>query len=362
MSQTTLGEMLGFLRRTCEAGSRELTDDELLERFLTRREEAAFTILLQRHGPMVLGVCRRLLGDAQAAEDCFQATFMVLVRRAASIQKKQALTSWLYGVAQRIALRARAQAALRRHHERRAAPMPRAPWLDDLTWQELRAALDEEIGRLPEKYREPVVLCYLGNKSHAEAAGELGCPKSSLAQRLSQARQLLHGQLKERGITLAAGAVTTVLAEGASGAPLPALLTINTVKAAASMIAGQAAPALCISRHALTLAEEALQPMLTVKSKLAVLLVAMGLALGGGWAAAGALVLPRHSEAQQPQPLQGGDLAQKDIPAPVDRLDDPLPKGALARLGTVRFRHGFNTFGVAFAPGEASTKEQATDQ
>src|SRR5262249_18369244 len=157
------------------------------------------------HGPMVLGVCRRVLGDAHAAEDCFQATFLVLLRRAASLQNRQPLGGWLHGVARRIALRARAQSATRRDRERGAGHMPRATSLDDLTWQELRCVLDEEVGRLPQKYRDPVVLCHLEGKSYDQAARELGCPKSSLAKRLTRARQLLHGRLKQRGITLAAG-------------------------------------------------------------------------------------------------------------------------------------------------------------
>jgi RNA polymerase sigma factor (sigma-70 family) len=192
---------------------------------------------------MVLGVCRRVLGHSHGAEDCFQATFMVLVRRAASLQKQQPLGSWLHGVAQRIAMRARAQAAARRDRERRAAHMPRAESLDGLTWQEIRSVLDEEISRLPAKYRAPIVLCYLESKSHAQAARELGCPKSSLAQRLSRARQLLRGQLNQRGITLGVGAVAAILAEQVQASPLPALLTIHTVKAAVSIVAGNAAQA-----------------------------------------------------------------------------------------------------------------------
>jgi DNA-directed RNA polymerase specialized sigma24 family protein len=137
MPSTTLGEVLGHLRRICAEDARDLTDGELLERFLTRHEQAAFTLLLVRHGPMVLGVCRRVLGHSHGAEDCFQATFMVLVRRAASLQKQQPLGSWLHGVAQLIAMRARAQAAARRDRERRAAHMPRAESLDGLTWQEI---------------------------------------------------------------------------------------------------------------------------------------------------------------------------------------------------------------------------------
>src|SRR5262249_26989691 len=144
----------------------DLTDGDLLERFLTRREEAAFALLVQRHGPMVLGVCRRVLHDRHTAEDAFQATFLILVRRATSIRKHESVGSWLHGVARRVAVKARAQAAARCRRERRATDMPRAQPLDDLTWQELRGVLDEEIGRLPEKYRAALVHCALEGQSY----------------------------------------------------------------------------------------------------------------------------------------------------------------------------------------------------
>jgi DNA-directed RNA polymerase specialized sigma24 family protein len=158
MPQTTLAELLRYLPASFAVhGSRDLSDGELLDRFLDQREEAAFGALLQRHGPMVLGVCQRVLGDAHLAEDSFQATFMVLVRRAATIGRQSPLGGWLYAVAQRIALKSRAQAAARRSMERRSTVMPRVDSLDELTWQQLRTVLDEEIGLLPEKYRTPLV-------------------------------------------------------------------------------------------------------------------------------------------------------------------------------------------------------------
>ena len=170
-----------------ESGSRPI--GELLERFLSRRDESAFTFLVRRHGPMVLGVCRRILGDPHEAEDVFQATFLVLVRRTRSIRRKESVGSWLYGVAQRIGLRARAQIAVRRLREREAGNMPGARPVDDLTLQELRSALDEAIGTLPEKYRTPIVLCYLEGKSHNQAAKELGWPKNSVTNRLARGRE-----------------------------------------------------------------------------------------------------------------------------------------------------------------------------
>src|SRR5437588_3127598 len=150
--------VLRHLRRIVHADqARDLTDAELLQRFLGSREEAAFTLLLQRHGPMVLGVCRRVLRGAHEIEDAFQATFLVLARRAASIRRQHSLASWLYGVALRVARRARDQATLRSRHERRAATMPRREPVEEPTWEELRDILDEEIAALPEKFRAPLV-------------------------------------------------------------------------------------------------------------------------------------------------------------------------------------------------------------
>src|SRR5262249_25652487 len=148
----------------------DLTDGDLLGRFCRRGEETAFALLVQRHGPMVLSVCRRVAENADDAEDAFQATFLVLARRAASIQKQSSLASWLYGVARRVAAHARSRAARRRAQERRSLPMPRPEPCDELTWRELRGVLDDELGRLPDKYRAPVVLCYLEGKSQEQAA------------------------------------------------------------------------------------------------------------------------------------------------------------------------------------------------
>jgi RNA polymerase sigma factor (sigma-70 family) len=357
MSQATLGDLLRYLRTACdEQLAEDLTDRQLLERFLVQREEAAFTVLVQRHGPMVLAVCRRLLGDCHSAEDCFQATFLVLVRRAASIRKKGSVGSWLHSVALHIASKARAQTAARRHRERQAGHMPRTLPLDELTWQELRSVLDEEIGRLPEKYRAAIVLCYFEGKSYDQAARDLGCPKSSLAKRLARARELLHGQLTKRGITLAAGALAVALGEKATGTPVTALLTINTVRAAASIAVGKTAAGGCVSPRVVTLMEEAMPGMLGIKGKLVLMLVALALAVGGaGLAAHGGLAeqsLPTKAEEvpTAPTPTAAGGPLKKDAAVGTDLFGDPLPAGAVARLGTVRFRHGIHTQEIAFAP------------
>jgi RNA polymerase sigma factor (sigma-70 family) len=353
MPQPLFADVLHYLRRTCGAqAARDLADAELLKRFLADRQDPAFTVLVHRHGRMVLAVCQRLLGDAHAAEDAFQATFMVLVRRAASFRGDKPLGSWLHAVARRIALRARAQAALRRDKERRLSNMPRSESLDDVTWQELRSVLDDEIARLPEKFRAPIVMCYLEGRSYQQAAQELGCPKSSLASRLDRGRELLRQQLTRRGIAMPAAALTTALCEKAVGAPVGAILTINTAKAAVSIAAGKAVAGGCLSATAISLAEEAISAMTATKAMLVFMVVALGLTVGGvGLAGYGGWVGQSPPVKAEPVPpvLKGKQAAveKKGSDVAVDDFGDPLPAGAMARLGTVRFRPGGS---VVFAP------------
>lgn len=356
MSQATLEDVLRYLRQTCAApGTHDLTDGELLERFLAQREEAAFAILVERHGPMVLNVCQRVLGNSHSAEDSFQATFLVLVRRASSIKRRGSVASWLYGVAQRVASRARAQTLARRNQERQTGAMRLARSLDDLTCQELRTVLDEEISSLPEKYRAPIVLCYFEGKSYDQAAQELGWPKSSLASRLSRARGLLRDQLKRRGIALSAGLLAATLTQEAAAAPVVALLTLNTVKAAALFTSGKAPSASVLSSNAVALAEEAMKGSLAMTGKLLGTLLALSLAVAAGLAM-------HSSQALSPLPKAGsarefaansdeGKQEKPDEPALLDQHGDSLPRGAVARLGTMRFRHGVTTNAVAFSPG-----------
>jgi RNA polymerase sigma factor (sigma-70 family) len=190
----------------------------LLERFLDQRDEAAFELLMWRHGPMVLSVCLRVLGDPHEAEDAFQATFLTLVRKGHTIGKGELLASWLYKVASRTALRARARAA-----RRAAGPLPphgpAAPEQpqpgDELAWRELRPVLDDEVSRLPPKYRAAFVLCYLEGKTNEEAARLLGCPKGTVLSRLARARERLRGQLARRGLAFAALPLAGLLSDHA---------------------------------------------------------------------------------------------------------------------------------------------------
>jgi RNA polymerase sigma factor (sigma-70 family) len=278
MSAVTLSQVLRQLHHLIDAKvARDLSDGELLERFRRGREEAAFAALVQRHGPMVLGVCRRVLHNSHLVEDAFQATFLVLVRKAGSIRKQASVGSWLYGVAYRVAGKAREQAAKRRAAERRSGTMPCPEPPDDLTWKELRCVLDEELDRLPEKYRAPVVLCYLEGQSQEQAARQLGWPKSTLSTRLGRACALLRQRLTRRGITLSACFIATGLGQAA----VPGRLLMNAVRAAVLPGAGPALAAGVVSPQAVALAEGVTTAMSPFSLKIGTLILALGAIIAG---------------------------------------------------------------------------------
>jgi RNA polymerase sigma factor (sigma-70 family) len=279
-----------------------LTDGQLLERFVRRREPAAAAALVQRHGPMVLGVCRRVLGNVHDAEDAFQATFLVLVRKAASIRGD--VGSWLHGVARRTALNARASRAKRRERERSVLALPEPAVADQPGGRDLQPLLDREVSRLPEKYRTVLVLCGLGGQTGREAARQLGLPHGTVASRLARARALLAKRLARHGLALSGGALAAGLWPGATSACVPPPVASSTIQAVTSVTAGQAAPGL-ISAQAAALTEGVLRSMLLTKLKgvLAVLLV-----LGLGALSAGALI--SRSRATEPAGGPAGGQAQ----------------------------------------------------
>lgn len=262
----------------------DLSDGQLVQRFLDARDgadQAAFAALVERHGPMVLRVCRQVLGDSHDVQDAFQATFLVLVRKAGSVRKADSVASWLYGVAHRVAVRAKADAARRRAHERRGAVMA-AESLGGAGQAESCSVLHEEIARLPERYREPVVLCYLEGLTTEAAAQRLGWPRGTVLSRLSRARERLRGRLTRRGLAPSAGLLVAWLSPGASTAGMPAALLEATVRACLKFAGRQVIATALASATAVALARGVIYTMTISKLKiLGASALACVFALGG---------------------------------------------------------------------------------
>ena len=300
-------DLLRFIRSVkAKQASGAQSDRQLLEAFLNQRSESSFTALVQRHGAMVFSVCRRLLRHTHDAEDAFQATFLTLARRAASIRRHESLGSWLHGVAYHVAATMKRAVARRVVHEGRLSPPPPADVMDDITWRELRSALDEELQRLPEKYRAPLVLCYLEARTQDEAARRLGWSKCTFGRRMNQARQLLAQRLTRRGLTLPAALTAPLLIDGAAQAAVPPLLAANTVRAGLAMAMGNTVRGM-VSAQAAALAEGGVASLLAKRTSIAVVLLAsLTLGIGG-------LLVPR---AIQNRTFAGAADAPKPPPPP----------------------------------------------
>jgi RNA polymerase sigma factor (sigma-70 family) len=291
-------------------------DPVLLARFLGQRDEAAFAALVERHGPMVLGVSRRVLHDDHAAEDVFQATFLVLARRANAIRRRESVGSWLHGVALRLAHKAKAQAARAGRRDARPAPAPPDP-LEDLSWREVRQVLDDELRRLPERYRLPLVLCYLEGRTRDEAAAQLGWSAQRVKGQLERGRDRLRRRLTRRGVALSAALPASLLA-GRAGAAVPPLLAVAVVPAALKFGSGQAACG--ASAAAVALANEGVGTMTPHFGKVAAALVLLtGLVAVGG------------------QAFQGGDRPAPPYPraegAPAKDAEPPVKTTFLREQG-----------------------------
>jgi RNA polymerase sigma factor (sigma-70 family) len=286
MASGRMGGILQQMRRVVGREGEPLPDRELLERFVAHRDEAAFTALVQRHGGMVLGICRRVLHQVHDAEDACQATFLVLARQASAIRKMESLACWLHGVAYRVA------ANLKRTRTRRGLPeelpgnLPQSDTTEDIAWRDVVAALDGELNRLPERYRAPLVLCYLEGKTRDEAAQELGWSVGTLRGLLERGRDLLRARLTRRGLTLPATLLAVGLSQQAASAALPPALATATVQAVLSAASGPIT----------ALAEGVLQTMFLSRIHTVVLaaVAVVALTLGGGLVARG---LGKHTAA-----------------------------------------------------------------
>jgi RNA polymerase sigma factor (sigma-70 family) len=312
MAINPLRETLNYLRQILPS-SREgaLSDSQLLTRFIATRDEAAFAALVQRHGPMVLGICRRVLRHAQDAEDAFQASFLVLARKAASITHRQTVASWLYRVSYRIALEARAINDRRRAREKQVEHMPH-PQTMPAEIQDWRPWLDQELNRLPEKYRATVLLCDLEGRSRREAARQLGVPEGTLSSRLATARHLLAKRLSRYGAVLPGGAIAAVMSEGAASA-VPASLASAAVLAAS----GQGE----VSASVAFLMKGALKMMFVTKLKWAVGAVMVMTAFG----ATGLVYRASGQATPAPAEKKVGSALEKPTAAPAEKRDGERP-------------------------------------
>jgi RNA polymerase sigma factor (sigma-70 family) len=351
MPQASRARILRHIHQlTAAQAAGGLSDAELLGRFAARRDEGAFAALLERHGPLVLGVCRRVLRHEPDVEDAFQATFLVLARKAASIRRRESVASWLHRVARHLAVKARVRSARRQAREGQLEDVPAPASGDELTWRELSAALDEELQRLPEKYRAPLVLCCLEGKARDEAARELGWTVGAVKGCLQRGRELLRARLARRGLALPAALLAALLARPACAA-VPALLAVGTVRGALAAGTGAAGS---VTVRAAALAEAALPAAMSGRLK-AVAALVLALALVG--TAAGLLAPQAAPPPPPPGPAPAArpaaDKGQpQPAPAPAEGRDahgDPLPPGALARFGTVRLRHGDRIYALALS-------------
>jgi len=320
MATGHVNEVLRQLRHTGllpEGG--EPTDGQLLERFVRRGDGAALEALVRRHAPMVWGVCRRVLPHHHDAEDAFQATFLVLVRKAASIASRELLANWLYGVAHQTAIKARQTAAKRRAREKQVPDMPDAEALPDVhnTHRDLLPLLDQELTRLPDKYRAALVLCDLEGKTRKEAARQLGLPEGTVASRQARARTLLAKRLARHGPAVSGAALA-----GQTSAAVPAAVLNSALRAATVAASGQALAGL-VSERVASLTEGVLKAMLLTKLKSAAFaLLVVGLILFGG-------LLTHQIVAAQQGP---GDV-RKVEPRTADRSGD-VRRGGPARPAT----------------------------
>lgn len=303
---TNLNKVLKHIYHLLAPPGGDQTDGELLSRFVATRDEASFTALVRRHGPMVLAVCRRLLRHEQDAEDCFQATFMVLARKAATV-KREAVGSWLYAVAYRTSLEARAVNARRRKREKQVQDMPH-PEVMPCETQDWRPWLDRELNRLPEKYRAVIVACDLEGRSRKEAARLLDLAEGTLSSRLARGRHMLAKRLAPYEFSLSGTAVAAALCESAASAQVPAALVLVTTKAAVLVAAGELS---AVSVSSAILMKGVLKSMFLAKLKLMVGAVMVVTALG-----ASGLV---YRAADQPA-------------SPVEKRSDGKPKSELEHL------------------------------
>jgi RNA polymerase sigma factor (sigma-70 family) len=344
MTMIAIQHLRGLVLQQDPAGP---TDCELLGRFVERRDETAFAALVRRHGSMVWAVCRRVLSNHQDAEDAFQATFLVLARKAAAVVPRALVANWLYGVAHQAALHAARTAARRRERERQVFSMPEPAVTDNDPWPDLQPILDQELSCLPDKYRAVVVLCDLEGKGRKEAARQLCCPEGTVAGRLARARAMLAKRLTRRGVTLSSAALAVVLAQKVASGSAPGPVVSSTVKAASLFAAVQLANG-AISTNVATLTERVLKMMLISKLRtVAIGLLALAtLALGAGLLVHQAIA--GQGKPQVPSGADSGTPGERSAGAVPNDAGAPSAVGALEPAKPPKPKEG--PLGMKFVP------------
>jgi RNA polymerase sigma factor (sigma-70 family) len=314
MASNQMSEFIQHVRRAAllrDGAGR--TDEELLKDFISRHEDAALGALVRRHGPMVWGVCRRVLRSYHDAEDAFQATFLVLVRKAASIALPELLANWLYRVAYQTALNARATAARRKERERQVTDMPEPEVVPQDHRHDLRSVLDEALSHLPDKYRAVIILCDLEARTRQEAARQLGVPEGTVAGRLARARTMLAKRLTRHGLATAGGTVAVVLAQHMAAAGVPIAVVSNAIKAATVFAAGPRAAGGVISPEVAALTQGVLKTMLWSKLKVATaVLLGVFACVGGGAVALLSMAAGQEAQATAQKALPEDKKTDKD--------------------------------------------------
>jgi RNA polymerase sigma factor (sigma-70 family) len=353
MAATQLSTVVQDIRRLVTSPAlKEKSDCKLLRDFQVAGDEGAFAALVDRHGAMVLRVCRQVLQHQQDAEDAFQATFLVLARKAASLRRGEVLAGWLRSVAYRTSLQARRNATRRQAREARTQARPPASPAADIAWREVQLILNEEIERLVEKYRTPFVLCCVEGHSRSEVARQLDLKEGTVWSRLAYARRQLQQRLRRRGIELGTVLAALSLAEPGTTSTVPALLVAATLRSATA--GGKAM--LGVSGEVAGLVNATLKLTTTTRLKLAVALLFLTAVLGAGWSVSvGQAPSSQTPKPSRPAPADAPKAApgNEQVEKPAVRADvhgDPLPDGALVRLGTIRFNHGADLNYLLFTP------------